>query len=61
MNSLGWHLLETKEFDKAIAYLNRGKELEPNNTSLAINLAHSYLFHNEYDKAIQLYLENLDK
>ena len=29
--------------------------------SVAINLAHCYLFKNEYDKAIKLYSEHLNK
>ena len=55
LNSFGWHLLETKEFDAAITYLNRGIELEPNDTTSKVNLAHCYLFENDFDKAIQLY------
>ena len=61
LNNFGWHLLETKRFDEAIKYLSRGIELEPNDKYLKENLAHSYLFKNEFDKAIKLYkvfLEN---
>jgi len=55
INKFGWHLLETKRFDEAIAYLNRGIQLEPGNISAKAHLAHCYLFKNDYDKAIQLY------
>jgi tetratricopeptide (TPR) repeat protein len=55
INSFGWHLLETKRFDEAIMYLNRGIELSPNDINARGNLAHCYLFKNEYDKAVQLY------
>lgn len=55
INNFGWHLLETKRFNEAIVYLNRGTALEPNDNSARINLAHSYLFNNEHEKAIKLY------
>lgn len=55
VNKFGWHLLEAKKFDEAIVYLNRGIELEPNNSSAKAHLAHCYLFKNKYDKAIELY------
>jgi CubicO group peptidase (beta-lactamase class C family) len=55
INNFGWHLLETKRFEEAILYLTRGTALEPNDASAKINLAHSYLFNNEYAKAIKLY------
>jgi CubicO group peptidase (beta-lactamase class C family) len=57
----GSHLLENREIDKAINFLNRGLALEPNNIVVSVNLAHSYLFSNEYDKAIKLYSENISK
>ena len=55
LNAFGWHLLETKRFAEAILYLNRATELEPNDNGAINNLAHSYLFNNEYEKAIKLY------
>ena len=61
LNNFGWHLLETKRFDAAIAYLSRGIELEPNDIAAFGNLAHCYLFKNEFDKAIQLYRAFLAK
>ncbi|MCX6243164.1 MAG: serine hydrolase [Bacteroidetes bacterium] len=61
LNAFGWHLLETKRFDEAILYLNRGIELEPNENGVLNNLAHCYLFKNEYDKAIKLYKEFIAK
>ncbi len=61
LNAFGWHLLETRRFDEAIFYLNRGRELEPNDHGLMLNLAHCYLFKNDYDQAIQLYKEFIDK
>jgi CubicO group peptidase (beta-lactamase class C family) len=61
LNYFGWHLLETKRFATAILYLNRGLELEPNDNSIINNLAHSYLFNNEFDKAIKLYQTFISK
>jgi CubicO group peptidase (beta-lactamase class C family) len=61
LNAFGWHLLETKRFAEAILYLNRSKELEPNDNGAINNLAHAYLFNNEYDKAIKLYQEFIAK
>ena len=55
LSMFGWHLLETKRFDLAIGYISRGIELEPNDIAARANLAHCYLFKNDYDKAIQLY------
>ena len=61
LNAFGWHLLETKRFTEAILYLNRAIELEPNDNGVINNLAHCYLFVNEYDKAIKLYQEFIAK
>jgi CubicO group peptidase (beta-lactamase class C family) len=61
INSFAWHLLETKRFGKAILYLNRELALAPGDNTAVEFLAHCYLFNNEYDKAIKLYREYLDK
>ena len=61
LNAFGWHLLETKRFTQAILYLNRATELEPNDNGALNNLAHAYLFNNEYEKAIKLYQEFIAK
>lgn len=61
LNAFGWHLIETKRFDEAILYLNRGLELEPNDIRAINNLAHCYLFKNEFDKAIKMYKVFIDK
>lgn len=61
MNSFGWHLLESKRFAEAILFFRRGIELEPNDNGIINNLAHCYLFNNEYDKAIKLYQEFIAK
>src|SRR6185436_14937498 len=61
LNAFGRHLLETKRLGEAIVYLVRATELEPGDIAARGNLAHCYLFNNEYDKAIQLYHEILNK
>ncbi|MEP7371873.1 MAG: serine hydrolase [Chitinophagaceae bacterium] len=61
LNAFGRHLLETKRFDEAILFLNRGMELEPDSNDAINNLAHCYLFKSEYDKAIKLYKEVIAK
>jgi CubicO group peptidase (beta-lactamase class C family) len=61
LNSFGRHLLETKRYDEAIVYLGRAIELEPQDIPAQGNLAHSYLFKNDYDKAVKLYRDILTK
>ena len=61
LNTFGWHLLETKRFDEAIKYLNKGLKVAPDDTNGKINLAHCFLFNNEYDKAIALYKTLIDQ
>jgi len=55
----GRHLVETKNFDKAIAYLSKGLDIAPSGTLLLKDLAHSYLFKGDFDKAIELYRQCL--
>jgi CubicO group peptidase (beta-lactamase class C family) len=56
---LGRHLLETKNYDKAIGFLSKGLASEPSDSSLVKNLAHSYLFKGDFTKAIELYRQYL--
>jgi CubicO group peptidase (beta-lactamase class C family) len=51
----GRHLVETKNFDKAITYLSKGLDIAPSGTLLLKDLAHSYLFKGDFTKAIELY------
>jgi CubicO group peptidase (beta-lactamase class C family) len=55
----GRHLLETKNYDKAIGFLSKGLASEPSDSSLVKNLAHSYLFKGDFTKAIELYRQYL--
>ena len=56
---LGRHLLETKNYDKAIGFLSKGLASEPSDSSLVKNLAHSFLFKGDFTKAIELYRQYL--
>ncbi len=56
---LGRHLLDTKNYDKAIGFLSKGLANEPSDSSLVKNLAHSYLFKGDFTKAIELYRQYL--
>ena len=56
---LGRHLLETKNYDKAIVFLSKGLASDSADSSLEKNLAHSYLFKGDFAKAIELYRQYL--
>jgi CubicO group peptidase (beta-lactamase class C family) len=55
----GRHLLETKNYDKAIGFLSKGLASEPSDSSLLKDLAHSYLFKGDFTNAIELYRQYL--
>ncbi|HWY11076.1 MAG TPA: serine hydrolase domain-containing protein [Bacteroidia bacterium] len=61
IGNAAWYLLENKKYADAISFFKRRMELEPKEMMSRCNLAHSYLFNNEYDKAMKLYKDNLDK
>ncbi|WP_081198608.1 tetratricopeptide repeat protein [Niastella yeongjuensis] len=58
---LGRHLLETKNYDKAIDFLSQGIESQPSDSLLIRDLAHSYLFKGDFAKAIELYQQYLKR
>ena len=60
-NSAGWNFLENKNYDEAIKYLNRGLELHPKTLFIEGNLAHCYLFKNDYDAALKIYKAHLNE
>ena len=60
-NDIGWSFLENKNFTDAEKYLKRGLELYPKSFAIKINLAHSYLFSNNYDKAMAIYKTNMNE
>ena len=60
-NAIGWHYLEQKNYDAAIQYLKRGLALHPNSLLIAGNLAHGYLFRNDYQTALNIYKSHLNE
>lgn len=60
-NSIGWDLLENKSFKEAITYLSRGNTLYPSNLLILGNLAHAYLFSNDYERAMAIYRQHANK
>lgn len=55
----GRHLLETKNYDKAIVFLSKGLTNQPSDSMLVKDLAHSYLFKGDFSKATELYRQYL--
>ena len=60
-NEIGWTFLENKYYAEAIRYLKRGMQLYPNDMLIEKNLAHCYLFTNEYNKALEIYKRSISK
>ena len=57
----GWTFLENKNYNEAIKYLKRGLELYPNSLMMEMNLAHCYLFKNDYAAALKIYKAHLNE
>lgn len=55
LSSMAWHLMENKNYKEAVAYFNRATELYPEDLNTKINLAHAYLYGDDYNKAISIY------
>ena len=62
INTIAWECLLDKEFKKALQILERGIPLiNVKNKTLPYllgNLAHAYLFNNQFDKAYKIYFNN---
>jgi Flp pilus assembly protein TadD len=57
--SLGWHQLFNRKPRESIAASLKALELSPDHALIINgNLAHAYLFDNQFDKAKAIYLEN---
>ncbi|HEV7232521.1 MAG TPA: serine hydrolase [Bacteroidia bacterium] len=61
LSGMAGHLLENKHFGEALNFVKRAIELDPNEIGAKVKLAHYYLFTNDYDKAITIYRQYLDK
>ena len=57
---LAWIELFARRPREAIAAASRGLEIDPNQVWIRTNLAHGYLFDNQYAKALASYTENKD-
>jgi CubicO group peptidase (beta-lactamase class C family) len=53
--NIGWYFFENKNFKESLAYYNRGMQVHPQDLNLLINMAHVYLFSNDYNNAIAIY------
>jgi CubicO group peptidase (beta-lactamase class C family) len=56
---ISWYLFEIKKYGESIAYLKRGTQLYPKDLNMSMNLAHMYLFNNDYKNAIAIYKTHL--
>jgi tetratricopeptide (TPR) repeat protein len=58
-NDIGWFLLENKKNTEALTYLKRANKLYPKSLIVLGNLAHAYLFTNDFEKALNIYKKHL--
>lgn len=56
---IGFYLFEHKKYKEALAYYKRGVQLYPADLNLAMNMAHVYLFNNDYKSALAIYSKHL--
>ncbi|XZF14940.1 serine hydrolase [Chitinophagaceae bacterium MMS25-I14] len=61
LNDIAWHLLENKRPAEAMLYLKRALQLTPGDLFVLGNLAHSYLFTNNYTAAIEIYKAHMNE
>jgi tetratricopeptide (TPR) repeat protein len=54
-NEIGLNYLLTKQYGKAIKFLKEGEKLDGTELLVKLNLAHAYLFNNEYRYAKTIY------
>lgn len=54
-NSIGTAYIRTKQFGKAIKFLKEGEKLDDSELLIQMNLAHAYLFNNDFKSAKTIY------
>lgn len=54
-NAIGNSYLFTKQYDKAIKFLQEGEKLDATELSIKLNLAHAYLLNDDYSTAKKIY------
>jgi CubicO group peptidase (beta-lactamase class C family) len=59
LNDIGWYFFESKKYREALTYFRRGVQLYPADLSMLVNMAHMYLFNNEYKNARDIYKAHL--
>lgn len=56
-NTIGSCYLFTKQYSKALKYLEEGEKLDPTELLLQLNLAHAYLLNDNYKEAKKIHLK----
>jgi tetratricopeptide (TPR) repeat protein len=56
---IGTYLFENRKYKEAVAYYKRALQLYPGDLNLLMNMAHSYLFSNDYKSAMAIYKAHL--
>lgn len=54
-NSLGYFYIMTKQYGKAIKFLKEGEKLDDYELSIKLNLAHAYMFNDDFKAAKEIY------
>lgn len=54
-NSLGYAYIMTKQYGKAIKFLKEGERLDDSELGIQMNLAHAYLFNNDFKLAKEIH------
>jgi tetratricopeptide (TPR) repeat protein len=52
---LGWLYVVTKQYDKALLYLQQAVVKDPTDLTAQVTLAHAYLFHDDFPQAKAIY------
>lgn len=60
IGNIGWYLFENKQYREAISYFKRGIQLYPEDLNMKINLAHMFVFNDQYDDALAIYREHIN-
>jgi len=56
---IAWYFFENKKYKEAQAYFKRGTQVYPEDLSMKMNLAHAYLYDNNYQNALAIYKAHL--
>lgn len=59
-NEIGWYYFGNKQYKASLAAFKRGTQLYPQDLNMLINVAHLYLFNNDYPSAIAIYKAHLN-